>query len=69
VLTEAGLLTVRRDGTRRLYAADPSGIALLRASVERFWRDALVAFKGAAERPDIAPASPHPPTDEPEEHA
>jgi len=49
VLSEAGLLTVRRDGTRRLYAADPSGIAELAASVERFWRDALVAFKAAAE--------------------
>ncbi len=51
VLVDAGLLTVRRDGTRRLYAADPEGIALLRASVEQFWRDALVAFKDIAEQP------------------
>ena len=57
VLADAGLLTVRRDGARRLYAADPSGIALLAASVERFWRDALVAFKTAAE-PPLKP--PHP---------
>jgi DNA-binding transcriptional ArsR family regulator len=49
VLVASGLLTVRRDGTRRIYAADPSGIALLRADVERFWRDALVSFKTAAE--------------------
>ena len=55
VLVEAGLLTVRRDGTRRLYAADPSGIALLAASVERFWRDALVAFKTAVEPPHPKP--------------
>lgn len=50
VLADAGLLTVRRDGTRRIYAADPKGIAQLRAAVELFWRDALVAVKGAAER-------------------
>ncbi len=51
ILKEAGLLTVRTDGTRRIYAADPSGIAEVRASVERLWRDALVAFKRAAETP------------------
>ena len=49
VLVAAGLLSVRNDGTRRIYAADPSGIARLRADVERYWRDALVAFKRAAE--------------------
>ncbi len=57
VLTDAGLLTVRREGTRRLYAADPSGIAKLAAAVERFWRDALVGFKAAAEQPPPAPHS------------
>jgi DNA-binding transcriptional ArsR family regulator len=56
VLVDAGLLTVRRAGTRRLYAADPAGIAELAASVERFWRDALVGFKAAAEQP---PPEPH----------
>jgi len=55
VLVDAGLLTVRRDGSRRLYAADPDGIALLRASVEQFWRDALVAFKDVAEQPPAEP--------------
>lgn len=44
VLADAGLLTVHRDGTRRIYAADPSGIEQLRASVELFWRDALRSF-------------------------
>ena len=50
VLAAAGLLTVRRDGTRRIYAADPDGVARMRATVERFWRDTLVAFKHAAEK-------------------
>ncbi len=49
VLKEAGLVSVRRDGTRNIYAADPSGLALLRASVERYWRDALAAFKARAD--------------------
>lgn len=57
VLADAGLLTVRRDGTRRIYAADPDGIARLRASVEIFWRDALVAFKSIAEQKDEDPRS------------
>lgn len=49
ILKDAGLLTVRSAGTRRIYAADPSGIAEVRAAIERLWRDALVAFKDAAE--------------------
>jgi len=61
VLADCGLLTVRREGTRRVYAADPSGIALLRASVERFWRDALMAFKDVAEQPPTQHATPEPP--------
>jgi DNA-binding transcriptional ArsR family regulator len=50
VLKDAGLLSVRREGTRNIYSANPDGIAVLRASVERFWRDALVAFKEYAEQ-------------------
>jgi DNA-binding transcriptional ArsR family regulator len=68
VLADCGLLTVRREGTRRVYAADPSGIALLRASIERFWRDALVAFKDVTERPPTQSIPTKPPTAEaPEE--
>jgi len=50
VLKDAGLLSMERDGTRNIYAADPDGIAVLRASVERFWRDALSSFKENAEQ-------------------
>jgi DNA-binding transcriptional ArsR family regulator len=49
VLKEAGLVTERKDGTRRLYRVDPNGIAALRAYFEEFWTDALAAFKAAAE--------------------
>ena len=50
VLKEAGLVTERRHGTRRLYRLDPRGLEELRAYFERFWDDALEAFKDAAER-------------------
>jgi DNA-binding transcriptional ArsR family regulator len=49
VLREAGLVTDRRDGTRRFYQVDPDGVAALRAYFDRFWDRALVAFKAAAE--------------------
>jgi DNA-binding transcriptional ArsR family regulator len=50
VLKEAGLVTERRNGTRRLYRLEPSGLEELRAYFEQFWDDALEAFKDAAER-------------------
>jgi DNA-binding transcriptional ArsR family regulator len=50
VLKEAGLVTERRDGTRRLYRIEPAGLEELREYFERFWDEALEAFKEAAER-------------------
>ena len=50
VLKEAGLVTERRDGTRRLYRADPDGLAQLRAYFDGFWTAALASFKAAAEK-------------------
>jgi DNA-binding transcriptional ArsR family regulator len=50
VLKEAGLVTDRRDGSRRLYAVDPHGVESMRAYLDTFWRDALAAFERAAER-------------------
>ena len=50
VLKEAGLVTERRQGTRRLYRLDPDGLAALRAAFDLFWSDALAAFRDAAER-------------------
>ncbi|OFW77375.1 MAG: transcriptional regulator [Actinobacteria bacterium RBG_19FT_COMBO_70_19] len=49
VLKEAGLVHDRQEGTRRLYAVDPSGLSALRAYLETFWDTALAAFKEAAE--------------------
>ena len=50
VLRGAGLVTERRDGTRRLYRVDPEGLAALRTYLETYWSDVLSAFKDAAER-------------------
>jgi len=50
VLEEAGLVTDRQIGTRRLYQLDPDGVSALRAYLDRFWNRALTAFKAAAEQ-------------------
>jgi DNA-binding transcriptional ArsR family regulator len=50
VLKDAGLVTHERRGSRRLYSLDPDGVSRMRAYLDRFWNDALDAFKRAAER-------------------
>ena len=49
VLKDAGLVTERKDGTRRLYRIDPDGVAAIRDYFDDFWNEALAAFKAAAE--------------------
>jgi DNA-binding transcriptional ArsR family regulator len=50
VLKEAGLVEERRDGTRRLYRANPNGLVELRDYLDQFWGDRLQALKREAER-------------------
>jgi DNA-binding transcriptional ArsR family regulator len=50
VLKKAGLVTERRNGTRRLYRARPEGLAQLKAFLEEFWDERLDALKAEAER-------------------
>ena len=50
VLHDAGLVTVRRDGTRRVYAVDPARVREMRDYFDEMWRTALAAFKEAADR-------------------
>jgi DNA-binding transcriptional ArsR family regulator len=52
VLKEAGLVTDRAEGVRRVYQIDPQGLGQLRAWLDRFWDDALAAFQAEAERDD-----------------
>jgi DNA-binding transcriptional ArsR family regulator len=49
VLRDAGLVTERRVGTRRLYATDPSGLVGIREFLDRFWQVRLETLKDAAE--------------------
>jgi DNA-binding transcriptional ArsR family regulator len=50
VLKDAGLVTDRKEGTRRIYTLDPSGLEQLRAYLDEFWHRSLAAFKEAAEQ-------------------
>jgi DNA-binding transcriptional ArsR family regulator len=50
VLKEAGLVSERRNGTRRLYRARPEGLIPLREFLEEFWDNRLDALKREAER-------------------
>jgi len=51
VLKEAGLVVDRPIGNRRIYQVNPAGVNALRAQLDRFWTNALAAYKTAAERP------------------
>lgn len=50
VLKDAGLLSERRDGTRRLYRTRPEGLAELRDFLDGFWADGLDRLKAVAEQ-------------------
>jgi DNA-binding transcriptional ArsR family regulator len=50
VLKEAGLVSERRNGTRRLYRMRPEGLADLKTFLDEFWDERLEALKREAER-------------------
>jgi DNA-binding transcriptional ArsR family regulator len=50
VLKEVGLVSERRNGTRRLYRANPRGLAELKAFLDAFWGERLELLKQEAER-------------------
>lgn len=55
-LKEAGLVTDRSEGTRRIYRIDPAGLGAIRAWLDRFWDASLQSFKAKVERSqDIEP--------------
>ena len=68
VLKDAALVTERRDGTRRLYRADPQTMADLRTFLDDFWTAGLERLRDAAEaaEPRNRPQPPTPPIDPPE---
>jgi DNA-binding transcriptional ArsR family regulator len=50
VLKNARLVVDRPAGTRRVYQVNPEGVEMLRRYFDRFWTDALAAFKKAADQ-------------------
>ena len=49
VLKNARLVVDRAEGNRRIYELNPGGVDALRNYFDRFWTQALAAFKQAAE--------------------
>ena len=49
VWTAARLVVHRAEGTRRIYALNPACVDALRNYFDRFWAQAVAAFKKAAE--------------------
>lgn len=50
VLKGAGLVTERREGTRRMYRARPEGLDEVRGFLELFWGNHLTRLKTVAEQ-------------------
>jgi DNA-binding transcriptional ArsR family regulator len=60
VLKQAGLLTERREGTRRLYAMRHEALEPVRQLLGEFWPDALSRLKKAVETAHPRPAQRQP---------
>jgi DNA-binding transcriptional ArsR family regulator len=62
VLAEAGLVTNHKQGRQRFYEVVPSGMAALRAEIDRFWTAELDHL--VADATDLASGHPPRPTGE-----
>ena len=51
VLKEAGLVTDRAVGTRRVYRLNPAAMAALRDQLDTYWRRALDGFQDVIDQP------------------
>ncbi len=50
VLKEAGLVTDRADGTRRIYQVRQRGVQAIHGYLDQMWGQAMEAFQAEAER-------------------
>lgn len=50
VLKEAGLVTDRADGTRRIYQVRQQGVQAIHGYLDQMWGQAMAAFQAEAER-------------------
>src|SRR5580692_9621195 len=51
VLKQAGLVTDRAEGTRRVYSVDSAGVAAIRDYFDQFWQQSLARFRAVASQP------------------
>jgi DNA-binding transcriptional ArsR family regulator len=51
VLKDAGLVSERAEGTRRIYRLNPAAVAALRDQLDTYWQRALAGYKDIAEDP------------------
>ena len=49
VLKQAGLVSDRTAGTRRVYRLNPAAVAALRDQLDAFWRRALTSYEDVIE--------------------
>lgn len=52
VLKDAGLVSERAAGTRRIYRLNPAAVAALRDQLDAFWSRALAAYGDVVEQPE-----------------
>jgi DNA-binding transcriptional ArsR family regulator len=49
ILKDAGLVSERAAGTRRIYRLNPTAVAALRDQLDTFWQRALASYVDVAE--------------------
>ena len=49
ILKDAGLVTERAEGTRRIYRLNPAAVAALRDQLDSFWNQTLTNYADLAE--------------------
>lgn len=54
LLKDAGLVTDRADGTRRVYSLDDRGVEAIQAYMLEMWGDAVARFRVAADNTESA---------------
>jgi DNA-binding transcriptional ArsR family regulator len=50
ILKDAGLVSERAFGTRRIYRLNPTAVAALRDQLDTFWQRALASYVDVAEQ-------------------
>jgi len=53
VLKEAGLVSERTAGTRRIYRLNPAAVAALRDQLDAYWSRALTGYSDVVDAPEL----------------